>query len=67
MNLFQRVLLRTIGVIPEMVNRKRDLSLNVHFLYLCHMDFATAPPFWDIRSSVESVHSYGRNERDHRL
>ncbi len=31
-------------VMPEMVNRKTDISLTVHFLYQCHMGFATAPP-----------------------
>ncbi len=32
-------------VLPEMVNRKREVSLIVHFLYQCHMGFTTAPPF----------------------
>ncbi len=49
----------------EMANRKRDVSLTVHFLFQCHMGFA--PPLSETRSSLESIHSYGRNERDHRL
>ncbi len=41
-----------------MVNsRKRDVSLNIHFLYQCHMVFCHGPaPFRDLRQSL--VHSF---------
>ncbi len=34
----------TVKVITEMVNRKQDFSLNVHFLFQCHVGFTMAPP-----------------------
>ncbi len=50
----------------ETVNRQRDLSLTVHFLYQCHMGFVMAPSRLT-GSILESICSYGRNEHDHRL
>ncbi len=38
--------------ILEMFDRKRNISLNVHFLYQCHKGFAMAPPLWETRSSL---------------
>ncbi len=55
-----------VNLKPEMAYRKHDVSLNVHFLYQCHMVFAMVPPLQETRSSLE-FHSYGRNECDHRL
>ncbi len=45
---------------PEMVNRKRDVSLTVHLLYQCHMAFATAPPLEETTQSL--VHSFLREK-----
>ncbi len=58
---FVSAVILSVESAAETVNRNWDLSLTVHFLYQCHMGFTMAPPLWETRNSLESIHSYGRN------
>ncbi len=39
----------------ETLNRKPDFSLAIHFLYQCHMGFATAPPFQRLQAVLSPL------------
>ncbi len=57
----------TCYLLSEMVYRKRDLPLTNHYLLQLYMGFAMTPPLQETGSSLQSIHSNGKNELDHRL